>query len=130
MIFQNRKKDRSIGGIISIPFAVIIFLAPTLCLGYLSLENRCEALGKELKALESVIDNRHRQCQYEESQWMRVKSPAEIDRALHRYGIQMSWPSEKQIVRMNAADLSAAFASDVREGHGQFAQVRKIRTHD
>jgi len=130
MIIQNRKKDKWIGGIISIPFAVIIFLAPTLCLGYLSLETRCQMIGKELKALESEIEDLHQKCLYEESCWMRTKSPAEIDRALRRCRIEMSWPSEKQIVRMNATDLSATLASDARAGQGQYVQVRKIRTNE
>jgi len=130
MILHNRKKCATAGHFVPLPLIALVVLAPTLSIGYLWLGARCEAIGKELKVIDADLNELHRKCLYEESRWMKTKSPAEIDKALRRHHLEMSWPSERQIVRVNSADVNEALAQGYRESHARYAQVHRVGMND
>ena len=126
-----RKKHRvSIKGIVPIPIIIIVVLLPAVFLGYLSLGSRCEALGKELKALDVEISDLKRKCANEEERWMRMKSPFELEKALRRWHLQMTWPDDQQVVRLTRLDMAEALEPARRAGRTQFAQVGRTSAHD
>lgn len=130
MRLQNRRRNVSAKGIVPIRFAALVVLAPALCLGYLSLDSRCKALGRELKALDSDIAELNRKCLNEEMLWMRVKSPGEIEKALRRWRLAMTWPDDRQVVRLNTSDVVEALGPGNRAKRTQYAQVGRIMVND
>ncbi len=98
----NRKKQVR-GFIFPAPVAGLIVLLCMLALGYIRLGIRCEALGRELKQLESAHEHLSRRALTEEFQWRRMHSTARIEEALRARNIVMGWPQKGQIVRMGEA---------------------------
>jgi hypothetical protein len=131
MKLQNTKRAVSAKGIVPIRLAILIVLAPALCLGYLSLDSKCETMGKELKALDREIVDLNRKCLNEELRWMSMKSPGEIDKALRRWHLTMTWPDEQQIVRVSRSDMNDALEPGRRmQRITQYVQVGRIRVND
>jgi hypothetical protein len=95
---RNRKKVN--GFVFPAPFAGVVVLVSTFALGYVWLDCRSEALGEQLKAMElrrTVLEKM--QCN-EEYRWSMMKAPQNMERALAKHGIEMTWPREDQIVRL------------------------------
>lgn len=131
MRLQNTRRGVSAKGIVPIRLVILIVLAPVLCLGYLSLDNRCEALGKELKTLDREIVDLNRKCLNEELRWMSMKSPGEIDKALRRWHLAMTWPDEQQIVRLSQSDMNETLEPGRRMHRiTQYVQVGRIMVND
>jgi hypothetical protein len=106
MMRRNRKKMTMDGFIFPVPFAGLVVVISALALGYVWLGCRCEALGKELKRLETEKAELSKRWLNEEYNWTRMKSPQSIERALARHGIAMTWPRPEQIVRLTEADFA------------------------
>lgn len=130
MRLQNKRKNVSAKGIVPVRLAVLVVLAPALCLGYLSLDSRCKALGRELKALDGEISELNRKCRNEEMRWIRMKSPGELDKALRRWHLALTWPDDQQVVRLTPADVIEAFEPASRAKRTQYAQAGRIRVND
>jgi hypothetical protein len=101
----RRNKKRVNGVSFPAPFAVGVLLVSCLALVYVWLGGRCEALGKELKGLETEKKELNKKLLAEEFRWARVKSPSNVEQALARHGIAMSWPRKDQIVRLSDNDM-------------------------
>lgn len=130
---RNRKKRKAAGFIVPLPFAIGMVLASTLSLGYLWLGNRCETIGKELKGLEARKEDLHRKCLYEESRWANMTAPQEIEKALRRHNLSVTWPSSDQIVRLSFSDVVEALANGSRKSASigpQYVQVRRVPMND
>jgi hypothetical protein len=98
---RNRKKDAESGVIVS-PVAAILLGVAVLSLGYLWVCGRCDALGRQITALEVRKTALHRQVLKEDYKWSRMKSPRNIERLLARHGLSMQWPAERDVVRIHA----------------------------
>ena len=96
---RNRKKNVD-GFIFPVPFAMVVIAASTLALAYVWLGCRCEAVGRDLKALEVAEEEFRRTLVNEEYRWARLKSPENLERKLKEMGIEMTWPRPDQIVRL------------------------------
>jgi hypothetical protein len=97
---QNRRKDSFV---LEAPAAALVGLAlvvAALALAYLWIHSRCEALGRNIKKLETERDELERQFQIEESKWTQLKSPRNLERTLAARGIAMNWPRPDQIVHV------------------------------
>lgn len=131
MKLPGKKKRVSIKGVVPVHIVVAVVLLPAVIVGCLSLGSRCEAIGKELKALDSEITELKRKCANEEERWMWMKSPAELDKALRRWHLQMTWPDEQKVVRLTQEDVTDAFSRVARARRTQFAQIgRRMAAHD
>lgn len=94
------------GFIFPVPFAGVVVLLSTLGLGYVWLGCRCEALGRELKALEiekAALDKKHMN---ERLRWTCTKSPQNIEKSLAKHNIVMTWPRRDQVVRLSDVPTS------------------------
>ena len=115
---------------ISLPLVTAACLAVGLFLSYLTIDSRCQVLGRDLKRLETDIEDLHRTSLSEESKWLRMKSPVEVEKALTRHHLAMAWPSERQIVRLRSGDVLAALRQSGWEADLQVAQARRTRVHE
>jgi len=113
--------------LVGLPAAIFLLSIPVMALLYLWLGDRCEAVGREILALDAESRNLQKQCLYEESRWMQMKSPREIEKAMQRYSLNMVWPSERQIVRIYRADLLGIPASGKTDSHLQYAQAGRLQ---
>jgi hypothetical protein len=95
---KNRRKVN--GFVFPVPLAGSIMLLTTLGLGYVWLGCRCDAIGKEIKLLESRKMTLEKKCLNEQCRWARMKSPANVSRKLASYNIKMGWPKRGQVVRL------------------------------
>ncbi|MBA4389162.1 MAG: hypothetical protein C0404_14410 [Verrucomicrobia bacterium] len=96
---RNRKRKLNTF-MIPLPLAGVIVLLAAVALAYILLDCRCESLGSEIRAMEKESDALTRKCLNEEYKWQQMKTPRELERALQKFGISMTWPKETQIVRM------------------------------
>jgi hypothetical protein len=104
----NRKKGKSAGYIVPVPFAIVVVVSSVLSLGYLWLGVQCDGLGSEIKELESKRYEAERKRRYEESRWAATKSPGEIRKALDKWGLNLAWPTSDQIVKIHVSEIDAA----------------------
>ena len=110
-------KKRVDGFVFPAPFAVGVVLVSGLALVYVWMGGRCEAMGKELKGLETDKKELAKKFQAEEFRWSRMKSPASVEHALVRHGVTMNWPRKDQIVRLSENDVRFdQRAADVARG--------------
>ena len=105
MARQNRKKQRSRGFTIPAPFLLMVLLVSAAALGYIWLGCCEEAIGRDIKRMETERDALARRVQNEESKWAGMKSPAGMELALARWGIEMDWPRHVRIVYLERRDV-------------------------
>mgnify|MGYP000334503318 CR=1 FL=1 len=90
------------------------FGVPALALAvlYVALDGRCAALGRQIVQLEKQREHLNRQVRAAESKWASHNTLQQLQAALDRFGIEMSWPDQRRIVHLaralDARDLDAA----------------------
>jgi hypothetical protein len=127
MMLQNRQRNKRHIGIVSIEGIVVGAFAVTLLLGCLWVRERCKELGGESLRLEVELRECHRKCLYEESRWASMSSPGEIEKALRRHRLAMTWPSEKQTVRLDSSDVVEALRNGGSNMRAQLASYGRQR---
>ncbi len=128
---KKRKKQQQMNGyIFPVPFAGIVVLASALALGYVWLGCQCEALGDEIKLLESRGVDLSKKLLNAEYRWVRTKSPQSLEIALQRHGLKMDWPRAGQIVRLNRADLPRGIDGRDLAGGVKIARVSRNQMHE
>ena len=131
MARRNRKKRRRQDGFVfPAPFAGLVVLISSLALVYVWLGCRCEALGRELRALEEVQSEARKQQANEAFKWARKKSPQSIEKALRRCGVTMVWPHGRRIVRLRAEDLRMPPVEYYPEDGQQYAKLDRVVRHE
>jgi len=104
---RNRKRKKLNSRIFPVPFAGLLVVGVTLALGYVWLCLRCQTLGDELKKLEERREILAREHQQELFKWTRAKAPHQLELALAKHKLAMTWPSSRQVVQLRADDLVA-----------------------
>lgn len=127
---KRKQKQRVNGFIFPVPFAGIVVVASALALGYVWLGCQCEALGDEIRLIESEGVELAKKHQMAEYRWVRTKSPRSMEIALERHGINMDWPRVGQIVRLNRAEAPHGVMDDVMAGGVRVAQLRQNMLHE
>ena len=107
-------------------FAGLVTFMCVFALGYVWLEGRCEALGRDLKTLENERDLLHKEYLTEECNWNRMKSPREIEKALEKHNIIMTWPKNEQVIRLSNLDLFDEPLPAENEDTVQFARLERM----
>lgn len=69
-------------------------------IGYLWLNTHCEDLGKEITKARKELEQLDRELRNEEHNWAQAKSVQNMEKLLEANGIQMTWPEERNIVRV------------------------------
>ena len=121
---RNRKKfSRSAAS--TSPFIMAACAGLLIFVVYIWLDLRCEALGRRISQLEGQKVALQRQVKQERSRWESAKSLEQVERLLQRHHVAMTWPDERNIVRIRRTveEPSAAEAAPVRH---QFARAGGI----
>lgn len=79
---------------------VLIALTAFAAFGWLWLANRSDLTSARIKQLEQQKAQLSRQVANEESRWGILISYENISKLLKAHGLQMDWPKEAQIVRV------------------------------
>jgi hypothetical protein len=121
---KNRKKFSREAAIPS-PFFMALGVGMLIFFVYIWLDQRCEALGRRISQLEGQKVELQRQVKQERSRWESAKSLEQVERLLQRHHVAMTWPDERNIVRIRrtAEEPSAAEAAPARR---QFARAGGI----
>jgi hypothetical protein len=124
---RNRlKRNKAAEGVFPTVFAGVLLAATGTSLGYLWLCGRCEDLGRRIKQLEQQKSQIERRVVNEEYKWSNMTSPQNMEKLLQTHRLEMVWPSEKKVVRIQRAP--AAEAADAMSS--QFAQQGSDVMHD
>lgn len=85
--------------------ALLVLVLGALGAGFtwLWLQNRCEHLSARIKALEQEKAALRRRIVNEEFKWSSLTTYENMMKLLREHGIEMNWPSERQIVRVRRA---------------------------
>lgn len=126
MARRNSKKKKLNGFILPMPFAGLVALFCVCALSYMWLVCRCEALGRDLKALEQEREQLRKQQLNEEYKWMRMKSPQEMEKSLERHHIMMTWPRNDQVIRLSDFRLFDRPLPLESDDTIQFARIERI----
>lgn len=108
------------------PFAGLVVLLCAFALGYVWLGCRCEALGRELKTLENEREVLHKQYLNEEYKWIRMKSPHELEKALEKHNIIMTWPANDQVIRLSDSNPLDERLPEESDDTFQFARLERM----
>ena len=122
---KNRKNDEP-RHVFPAPLAGILAVAVTLSLGYLWLCGRCDAMGRDIKKLEQRKVELQRKIENEEYKWSNMTSPQNMASLLKAHNLEMTWPGEGSIIRMQRSGRDMESDAQVR----QFAQNELIYAHD
>lgn len=95
---------------------------------YLALCGRCENLGQDIKGLEAQRAEIRIQMETERYKWSRLTSPRRFRQILAQHDLEMTWPDESRVVRLDAGSLRP-FESEMAEGV-RLAQSREQTRHD
>ena len=79
-------------------------LAAVLAGIYLGLYNACETVGRQIKKLETERAELHKRVVNEERNWAMARSIGNMERLMAAHGLAMSWPEERHIIRLQAAE--------------------------
>ena len=103
MAKRNRRNGEE--GHRALAWGVALFgLAAVLAGVYLGLYNSCETIGRQIKKLETDRAELHKRVVNEERNWAMARSIGNMERLMAAHGIAMSWPEERNIIRLQAAE--------------------------
>jgi len=83
----------------------LLLIGAAVAMVYLSLYNSCERIGRNIKKMENQCAELHKRVVNEERNWAMARSIGNMERLMESHGIVMSWPEEKNIIRLQAAEL-------------------------
>ena len=103
MAKRNRRNGEE--GHRALAWGIALFgLAAVLAGVYLGLYNSCETIGRQIKKLETDRAELHKRVVNEERNWAMARSIGNMERLMAAHGIAMSWPEERNIIRLQAAE--------------------------
>lgn len=110
---------------VPVPFAIVVLLVSAIALAYLWLGCKCDSLGKDIKLLEARKADLAKKYENEEYKWMRMKSPCNIEEALTKFGIAMTWPGKEQVVRLSDKECVSYETGDKAQYALKYASIGK-----
>jgi hypothetical protein len=127
---KNKKKKKLDGFMVPVPFAAAVVIVSIVALGHVWLGCMCDCLRKEIKTLEVKKDAMEKRLHTEEYKWMRMKSPANIENALAKFGIKMTWPRGDQVVRRPATDTVSNQFDGSKDLALRYASIGRTVAHE
>lgn len=99
---------------VQVPFPVllanVLVLVAVMGLSYMWLCSRCDALGKEIKNKEAELAAAQKRLVNEQDRWSTITSPANLERAIRKHGLDMDMPETKRVVEVGYANLASRTA--------------------
>ena len=103
MAKRNRKNGEE--GHRTMVWGISLFGVAAVLAGiYLGLFNACETIGRQIKKLEYDQAELRKRVVNEERNWAMARSIGNMERLMAAHGIVMSWPQERNIIRLQAAE--------------------------
>ena len=99
---RNRKKKHSIFKAGSMGIVVLIVSGFIMFMAYWSLDSRCTSIQREIGKAERRYEALESECTQEQAHWDTMKTPEKLSEKLMRFGLEMKYARQDQIVRMNA----------------------------
>lgn len=102
---RNRRKTRKLRANVRVPAVLASILVPAfvISLMWIMAGVRCEALGREIRTLESRKDQLAKQLENEQNRWANLTAPSSFRQVLHQHGLVMSRPDERSVVRISGS---------------------------
>jgi flagellar basal body-associated protein FliL len=104
---KNRKKEAQ-GFVFPIPLALFLALVTVTSMAYLWMHGRCEAAGMRIQQLERTLERAHQRRSDEERKWSQMKTLPNVQQAVARLGLNMSWAQDNRIVQISRGSVSGA----------------------
>ncbi len=105
MARRNRKNEQRGNRFAATGIAVIAVLAVLMGF-YLRLCSTCEQLGRKIKEQESRRAELHKQVVNEQRNWAIACSIGNMERMLAAHGLAMTFPEQKNIVRLKLMETA------------------------
>ncbi len=103
MARRNRKNGEE--GHRAMVWSIAFFGVAAVLAGiYLGLFNACDNVGRQIKKLEYERAEQRKRVVNEERNWAMARSIVNMERLMLEHGIAMSWPQERNIIRLQAAE--------------------------
>ena len=103
MAKRNRKNGEE--GHRTMVWGISLFGVAAVLAGiYLGLFNACETIGRQIKKLEYDQAELRKRVVNEERNWAMARSIGNMERLMASYGIAMTWPEQRNIIRLRAAE--------------------------
>ncbi len=88
--------------------ASLIVSALIMAMIYYVLDSRCTLIARDIGKVERRFAQLEAECVREAARWDELKTPARLTEKLSRFGLEMRYPRQDQIVRMTADGRPAA----------------------
>lgn len=105
MAKRNRKNGRD-GNRLVFWGVPLMALVAALGMVYLHLSNTCERIGRDIKRLEKERVELHKRVVNEEHNWGTASSIRNMEQLLARHGIEMTWPEQRNVIRLVERDFT------------------------
>ncbi len=102
---KRNRKNKSTGYRTAFWGITLCVLVAALSVVYLSLHNNCERMGQQINDLERQRQQLEKQVKTEEDNWAIACSTRNMVRLLAVHGIAMSWPEERNIIRLRPVEI-------------------------
>ena len=99
---RNRKRQVRIK-FLPVPAASVIVLVVSVALSYWFMDSKSAQLGQEIRKYEQNYAALENERVREEARWNENKTPEKLDAAMLQHGIQMTYPTPDQVVRMDGS---------------------------
>jgi hypothetical protein len=101
---RTNRRGRQEGHNLPLRLAGCVVLGAATGLAHVELWSRASTLNGEIKVLERQLADAEQQRMNEESRWVQMKAPHNLEAALARHHIAMAYPRPDQIVRIETAE--------------------------
>jgi hypothetical protein len=96
---NNKRKHE-----VAVPFPTllvgVLILLVIVGAGYMSINIRCDGLGKAIKTQEATLLKARKRLRIENTKWSKKISPMNLERAIERHGLAMMMPKSSQIIEV------------------------------
>lgn len=114
---KNRKKQAQ-GFVFPVPLALFLVVVTITSMAYLWMHARTEAAGRRIQKLEQTRQQTRQRMLDEELKWSRLRTLPNVEKAVERHNLNMTWASGSRVVRL----ARPAGFDDLRV-HSELAQL-------
>jgi hypothetical protein len=103
---KPNRKETTEGFALPVPLSGLIVLAVSVILGYVWIDCKCDALGEEIRRLETDLVELKKELNVEEYKWSTLKAPKCLELVLKRHKLPMGWARRDQNVRLTRVQVA------------------------
>ena len=116
---KRKKKKKMKKNEVQVPFPVVLanvlVLVAVLGLSYMWLCSRCDAMGRDIKSREELLNTAQKRLVMEQGRWSVLTAPQNLKNAIHKHGLNMTFRSERE-------SAGVVYATDTERG--SFAYIK------